>query len=110
LEQPRDPSTGQPPPTWQPPGEAERAGSAPAPVQPTRTSGKATASLVLGIIGILILPIVFSVLAIVFASIARREIEADPSLGGKGLATAGLVTGIVGLVGGLILVVLLLAA
>lgn len=63
----------------------------------SRTSGKATAALVLGIIGLIIFPIICSVLAIVFGSIARGEIQRDPSLGGNGSATAGLVMGIIGI-------------
>jgi hypothetical protein len=62
-----------------------------------RTSGKATAALVLGIIGLIIFPIICSVLAIVFGSIAKGEIQRDPSLGGSGSATAGLVMGIIGI-------------
>ena len=69
-----------------------------APPRPAETSGKAIAALVLGIVGVLIVPFVFcSILAIVLARQARREIRADPRLGGDGMATAGTVLGIVGL-------------
>jgi hypothetical protein len=62
-------------------------------------SGKATASLVLGIIGIFICPIVLSVLAIVFGVQSRNEItNSGGRLKGHSMATAGLVLGIVGLV------------
>ena len=60
------------------------------------TSGKAIASLVLGIGGFVIFPVVLSILAIVFGRSAKREIAERPGLGGAGLATAGIVLGWVG--------------
>jgi hypothetical protein len=77
-----------------------------------RTSGYAIASLVLGIGGFFVFPIVLSILAIVFAAKARDEIRANPSVGGEGLATAGNILGWVGLawaVAGLLLLLLLWA-
>jgi hypothetical protein len=68
------------------------------PAPHTRTSGKAVTALVLGIAGIILLPIICSTLAIIFGSIARGETRRDPSLGGRGMATAGLVLGIIGVV------------
>jgi len=74
-------------------------------VQP-RTNGKAVASLVLGIVwfwGIT------SILAIVFGSMARREIEeSGGTQDGRGLAIAGIVLGWVG-VGLLVVVVVVIA-
>jgi hypothetical protein len=67
---------------------------------PRRNSSKATWALVLGILGILVLPIVFSILAIVIGVSARSEIDRTPSvISGRGNATAGIVLGIIGLVG-----------
>jgi Domain of unknown function (DUF4190) len=63
-----------------------------------RTSGKAIAALVLGIVGLFIFGFIAGVIAIILAVLARKEIDADPSLGGRGLATAGLVLGIIGVV------------
>jgi hypothetical protein len=60
------------------------------------TSGKAIASLVLGIGGFVIFPVELSILAIVFGRSAKREIAERPGLGGAGLATAGIVLGWVG--------------
>lgn len=60
------------------------------------TSGKAIASLVLGIGGFVIFPVVLSILAIVFGRSAKREIAQRPGLGGAGLATAGIVLGWIG--------------
>jgi mannose/fructose/N-acetylgalactosamine-specific phosphotransferase system component IIC len=76
-----------------------------------RTSGYAIASLILGIAGFFVFPIVPSILAVVFGQKAREELRRDPAVGGEGLATAGIVLGWVGiaLVGiGLVFLLLLL--
>jgi Domain of unknown function (DUF4190) len=65
--------------------------------RPAETSGKAIAALVLGIAGVLVVPVICSILAIVLGRQAKREIDADPRLGGEGMATAGTVLGIIGL-------------
>ena len=62
------------------------------------TSGNAIASLVLGIAGLVIFPLVPSILAIVLGRSAKRDIRQRPGLGGEGLATAGIVLGWVGVV------------
>ncbi|MEI8122805.1 MAG: DUF4190 domain-containing protein [bacterium] len=79
-----------PPPQWPPVQQA------------TQTSGYAIASLVLGILsivpGVYLGGLVMGILAIVFSRMAMTRIKAQPgSINGQGLATAGLVTGIVGL-------------
>ena len=61
------------------------------------TSGKALASLILGIAGLVMLPVVGPVLAIVFGVSAKREIAARTGLGGEGMATAGIVLGAIGI-------------
>lgn len=77
------------------------------------SSGKATASLVLGICGLVVCPLVCSVLALVFGLQARKEIDrSGGAVGGRGLAQAGVVLGWVGIglsALGIALVVLLLA-
>lgn len=63
-----------------------------------RSNGKATAALVLGIIGIFICPIVCSVLAIIFGYSARNEIAASGGAQtGESYALAGIILGWVGL-------------
>jgi hypothetical protein len=77
------------------------------------TSGKAIASLVLGVGGFLIFPVVLSILAIIFGRSAKRDIAARPGLGGEGMATAGIVLGWIGValtVVGIVILVLILAA
>lgn len=76
---PPPPPPATPPPTYAP---------------AVQTSGMAIASLVMGIVGWTVLPLIGSILAIVFGYAARREIRQRPDeLGGEGLALAGLVLG-----------------
>jgi hypothetical protein len=67
----------------------------PAPVLPSvPSSGLAVASLVSGVAGLTLLPIVGGVLAIVLGYMARREIRQRPDeVSGDGLALAGIVMG-----------------
>jgi hypothetical protein len=79
-----------------PPPEASAPGAAPAaaPSQlAVRTNGFAVASLVLGIIGVLINPL--AILAIIFGGVALSQLSKTPEVKGKGLAVAGLVLGII---------------
>jgi hypothetical protein len=63
------------------------------------SSGKATASLVLGILGLVFCPLVCSVLALVFGYQARNEIDGSGGrISGRGNATAGIVLGWIGVV------------
>jgi hypothetical protein len=62
----------------------------------TGTSGSAIASLILGIAGFFIFPVVPSIAAIVLGRSAQKEIAQKPGLGGHGLATAGIVLGWIG--------------
>ena len=61
------------------------------------SSGKSTAALVLGILGLLFCPFICSVLALVFGYQSRREIDASGGrMSGRGNATAGIVLGWIG--------------
>lgn len=61
-----------------------------------RTSGFAITSLVLGILGVLCLP-VFGVLGLIFGILGLREIaRAEPGMGGKGLAISGIMLSSIG--------------
>jgi hypothetical protein len=68
------------------------------PAKPPRTSGKAIASLVLGVASIaLCLNVLAGIPAIAFGRLARAEIRRGRGkLTGDGLATAGIVTGVIG--------------
>jgi hypothetical protein len=62
-----------------------------------QSSGKATAALVLGILGLVVCPLICSVLALVFGYQGRREIDAAGGrMSGRGNATAGIVLGWIG--------------
>ncbi len=94
------PPYGQPPaaypPQAPPPGAPYAPG--PYPVVAQTTNGKATASLVLGIVGLFICPIVCSVLAIILGSTAQNEIAASGGYQtGESNARAGVILGWVGL-------------
>jgi Domain of unknown function (DUF4190) len=97
-----------PPPAYPPLGTPY--GYARPPVAGQRTSGKAVASLVLGICGWLVAPFILSVLGIVFGAMARREIAANPGLGGRGMANWGFWLSITGLAAWVILIVVVVAA
>ncbi|GIO54839.1 hypothetical protein J21TS7_31570 [Paenibacillus cineris] len=81
------------------------------PMTPPKTNGKAIASMVLGILSVMILYIGFilGILAIIFAALSFKELKRGYEQG-KGMAIAGLVCGIIGvLLWGLILLFVVLA-
>jgi hypothetical protein len=61
-------------------------------------------SLVLGIVGILVFPVVCSTLAIIFGALALRDMGDDPGVSGRRMAWWGLGLGIAGLIIGLALI------
>lgn len=67
------------------------------------SSSAAKAALILGLLGIAVVPVIFSVPAIVVAMRARRELEADPTLHGSEAAGWGLALGIAGTIIGIVL-------
>jgi hypothetical protein len=65
--------------------------------QPQTTPGSATAALILGICALLVCPIICAPLALVYGNKARNEIDGSGGrLGGRGMATAGIVLGWIG--------------
>jgi hypothetical protein len=79
----------------------------------TGSSGKATAALVLGILGLVFCPFVCSIAALVLGYQARSEIDRSGGLqGGRSNATAGIVLGWIGIglvIAGILLIGLLAA-
>lgn len=71
---------------------------------PLTTAKAATKALTFGILGLFICGVIFGPLAISNANAAKREIASDPTVGGGGLATAGLVLGIIDLVAWVIII------
>ena len=70
---------------------------------PPPNSNLAIISLIAGICGLTILPLIGSVVAVITGPMAKREIaESEGALGGEGFATAGIVMGWISI--GLILI------
>lgn len=78
----------QPPPPTAPPSPY---GGSPPPGGAARTNGAAIASLVFGLLGCI--PLLGSLLAVVFGFVGVRKAR-DPQVGGKGLAIAGIILGL----------------
>lgn len=70
-------------------------------------AGQATASLVLGIVGLVVVPLLCSVLAVVFGAVGLSRIRDNPGMRGRSSAMWGLWLGIVGLVAWAVLVAVL---
>ncbi len=65
----------------------------------TKTENLAIAGFVLGLLSLFLLPIIGSILAIIFSSKALKRMKQNPETSSmRGLAKAGLIIGIVGLV------------
>jgi hypothetical protein len=106
-----------PPPYGQPqaPQPGAPYGPGPYPVMAQVNNSKATASLVLGIVGLFVCPIVCSVLAIIFGSTAKNEIAASGGWQtGESNARAGIILGWIGLalaiLGGIIWAIVVIVA
>ena len=85
-------------------------GAAPATSASRRTEGLAVASLVLGLAGFFVCPVVCSIIAVVLGYRARRKLRDDPTLDGEGLAKAGIILGWVGTAFGVVVVVGIIVA
>jgi hypothetical protein len=72
-------------------------GPAQQPYPTRRTDGQAIASLVLGIAGFTVCPLICSIIAVVLGSQARQRIADDPTLEGDGMAKAGVILGWIGI-------------
>ena len=76
---------------------------------PRRNDGGAVASMVLGILGLVGIPLIASIIALALGYGARSRIRASRDLDGDGFATAGIVTGWVGLILPLIMLLIFLS-
>jgi Domain of unknown function (DUF4190) len=90
----------QPPPPPPPGGYGQPPYGAPGPSQ---NSGKAIASLVTGLVGLITFCcgffVVSSIVAVVLGLLARRDIRAsNGALHGDGMALTGIITGVIGIV------------
>lgn len=73
---------------------------------PKETAPGAVAALVLGIVGLFICGFILGAIAIAQSQKAKANIAMNPRYGGEGMATAGFVLGIIGIVGHLIILIL----
>lgn len=63
---------------------------------PAPTSGKATASLILGIVSLVMCGLLAGIPAMILGRMAKKEIQASQGrIGGDGLATAGFIMGLI---------------
>jgi hypothetical protein len=83
--------------SWPPPGP-------PGFQTPARVPSNATASLVLGIVGLVVCPLIASIAAIALGNSAKREIRDNPGLGGKSMASWGVGLGWVGVAFGVFVI------
>ncbi len=103
-EQWQTPNGMQQPDLYQQPYSNQQGGAAPydsAAGQPA-PDGYAIASLVLGIVGLIALPLIGGILAVVFSNISRRNI------GPTTMARAGRILGIIGIVFGVVVVAIVI--
>ncbi len=103
-DEPHPPAEGSPPPPppWQSPPSAY--GQPGAPIG-SRTNQKATWALILGILGPLCCGIFTAIPALILGIMARKEIDASGgSQSGRGMAIAGIVLGIVGIIVSLLII------
>jgi hypothetical protein len=91
-----------PPQQWQAQGYGYGYGGG-----PQKTNGMATASMICGIVGLLLFTIILSPLALIFGFVSRNQIaRSGGAQKGKGFSTAGIVLGIIGIA----LIVILIVA
>ncbi len=112
---PQSPSPGTPsqsptpPPAAAPPAPPPVAPGYDAPPPKTGTEGTAIASLVVGIVSLIIFGVILGAIAIVLGNKAKKKIAASGGqLGGSGLATAGQILGVLGIIGSIIVLVFIL--
>jgi len=86
-----------------------------APLAPARpTSGLAITSLICGIAGLalsfFVIPLLASIVAVITGHMALNQTKRDMSIGGRGIAVAGLVLGYLGLAGIAFIVIALIVS
>jgi hypothetical protein len=113
---PQQPPGGYTPPAAPPPGQPPAYGGQPAYGQPgygapvpagPQTAGKATTSLVLGIVSLVLCGLLLGIPAIFLGISARKEIrDSNGRLGGEGLALGGIITGVIGSLWSIVVIVI----
>lgn len=77
-------------------GHPQASGAYAGAVAARRTDGQAITALVLGIAGLVLCPLIPSIIAIILGNQSRTRIAADPYLEGEGMARAGVILGWIG--------------
>jgi Domain of unknown function (DUF4190) len=94
---PTQPPATPPPPPPPPPDPWGQPSPQPGNTRSGGTNGFAVASLVLGILQFFCVPLIGTVLALVFGFIGRNQIDqSGGAQGGRGMAVAGIVLGFIG--------------
>ena len=70
--------------------------------RPVGNNGKAMAAMICGIVGLVVFGFILGIVAIVLGSMAKNEIRRTGQ-GGSGMATAGIVLGVLDIVAGIII-------
>lgn len=96
-----------PPTSFAPPAGAGYSPSEPRGAAPQRTSKKAVASLVIGILSLIVAGIILGVIAIVLGISARSDVGREPGLTGGGMALAGIILGAIGFVLAIVILIAL---
>lgn len=79
-------------------------------LEQVKTDGMAIAGFVTGLVSLFLFGFILGVLGVIFSAIALKRIKREPeSRKGKGLAIAGLILGIVGIIGWTLYLLILLA-
>ena len=113
TEQPQPPDSPQSPQSPKPPAQQQAYAAAPPPIANQGSNGMAIAALVMGILTIVFfflffpLSFILGILGIIFGFIARGRARENPSVGGGGMALAGIITSIIGLLLALIVSVVI---
>lgn len=82
---------------------------------PPRSNGLALAAMICGIVSVvlcwayLVLPLLAGIPAVIMGHLSLKKLKADPTLGGRGLALTGLITGYIGIGLGLIIGAIIIA-
>ena len=72
-----------------------------------KTNGSAVAGFILSLVGLLLFGFILGILAVIFSATGLNKIKQQPNVfKGKGLATAGLIIGIVDVIGWLIYIMI----
>lgn len=112
-ESPQSPQSPEPPAQPQTSAQPQAYAGAPPPIASAGSNGMAIAALIMGVLTIIFfflffpLAIILGILGIIFGFIGRGRARDNPAAGGGGMALAGIITSIIGLLLSLIVSVVI---